>query len=190
MILRTVLLILALLTAWPIAALGDAIEAKNVTLVQGEEALIVSADFSLDLSARLEEALNHGIALYFLVEFELIRPRWYWFDERTVSERLVRRLMYHPLSRQYRVSRGALYQNFPSLSEALRTLGSVREWAVVERDRIKAEESYTASIRMRLDTAQLPKLFQVSALTNRELTLSSDWKRVPFTAGPPEGGGR
>ena len=30
---------------------------------------------------------------------------------------------------------------------------------------------------MRLDTAQLPKPFQVSALANREWTLASPWKR-------------
>ena len=33
---------------------------------------------------------------------------------------------------------------------------------------------------MRLDTAQLPKPFQVNALTNREWTLSSEWKRFRF----------
>jgi hypothetical protein len=30
---------------------------------------------------------------------------------------------------------------------------------------------------MRLDTTQLPKPFQVSALANREWTLASQWKR-------------
>jgi hypothetical protein len=30
---------------------------------------------------------------------------------------------------------------------------------------------------MRLDTAQLPKPFQVSALANREWTLASPWRR-------------
>jgi hypothetical protein len=32
---------------------------------------------------------------------------------------------------------------------------------------------------MRLDTAQLPKPFQVSALANREWNLASGWKRWP-----------
>ena len=179
---RHLLLALALVAAAPGGALGDAIEVNRVTLVQSEEALLVNADFELDLSARLEEALNHGISLYFVVEFELVRPRWYWFDEKAASEKLVLRLVYHALSRQYRVSRGALFQNFTSLAEALRTLGTVRNWAVVERERLKADENYLASLRVRLDTGQLPKLFQVSALTNRELTLASDWKRLAFTS--------
>ena len=35
---------------------------------------------------------------------------------------------------------------------------------------------------MRLDLAQLPKAFQVNALTSREWTLESDWKKFPFRA--------
>ena len=172
------------------SARADVIEARNVSVAQGDDALMVRADFGFELTQRLEEALNHGVALYFVVEFELVRPRWYWFDEKAASEKLTLRLVYHPLSRRYRVSRGALYQNFPTLGEALRTLGTVRDWAVVERERLKPEEDYVAMLRMRLDTAQLPKPFQVSALTSREWTLASDWTRVTFTANPAGGTAR
>ncbi len=181
---RRLLLVLAFIAAAldVSSVFADVIEARNVSVVQADDALVVRADFGFDLTQRLEEALNHGVALYFVVEFELVRPRWYWFDEKAASEKLTLRLAYHTLSRQYRVSRGALYQNFPSLREALRTLGTVRDWAVVERERLKPEEDYVASLRMRLDTAQLPKPFQVSALTSREWTLASDWTQVAFTA--------
>ena len=42
---------------------------------------------------------------------------------------------------------------------------------------------------MRLDVTQLPKPFQLSALTNREWTLDSDWKKFPFRPEPagPQG---
>jgi len=182
--LRSLLIALALFVAASGNARADVVETHNFAVVQGEEALMVSADFRFDLSPRLEEALNHGVPLYFAVELELVRPRWYWFDEKTASEKLNLRLLYHPLSRQYRVSRGALYRNFASLDEALRALGTIRDWAVVERDRLRPDEGYVASVRLRLDTAQLPKPFQVSALTNREWTLASEWTRVTFTAGP------
>jgi hypothetical protein len=180
--LRRLMLMLALTVAVTVSARADVIEAHNVNVVQGEESLLVSADFRFELSSRLDEALTHGVALYFVVEFELVRPRWYWFDEKTASERLTLRLTYHTLSRQYRVSRGAFYQNFASLDEALRTLGSIRDWAVTERERLKPEEAYVASVRMRLDTTQLPKPLQVSAFASREWALASEWTRVAFTA--------
>jgi hypothetical protein len=53
-------------------------------------------------------------------------------------------------------------------------------------ERIKPDERYLASARMRLDTAQLPKPFQVSALTDREWTLTSDWVRITVDAGASE----
>src|SRR2546430_10077923 len=44
----------------------------------------------------------NGVPLYFRVDFELKRPRWYWVDEKAASKRLQLRLSYHALSRQYR----------------------------------------------------------------------------------------
>ena len=49
---------------------------------------------------------------YFVVDFEMSRPRWYWFDEKAAAKQLQLRLSYHPLSRQYRLSTGTLQQNF------------------------------------------------------------------------------
>ena len=133
--------------------------------------------------------MNSGVSLTFVVEFELTRPRWYWFDEKTASERLQIKLSYNPLLRQYRLSTGALHQNFSSLADAMRTLSRVRSWQVMERDRVRPEAMYIASVRMRLDTAQLPKPFQLSALTNRDWNLSSEWRRQAFPA-PDEGGAK
>ena len=174
---RRLLFALLLAVAMPLAALADTIQAKNLDFVPADGEFVVNADFGVDLSMSLEEALNSGVALHFVVEFELVRKRWYWFDEMEATGRLQLRLLYHALSGQYRVSRGPLYQNFFSLTEALRTVGTVRNWAVVDRECLRPGESYVASVRMWLDSAQLPKPFQISALTNREWVLASDWKR-------------
>ena len=174
---RRLLLVLAFIAAASGSVYADVIEARDVSVVQGDEALLVRADFGFDLTQRMEEALNHGVALYFVVEFELVRPRWYWFDEKAAAEKLTLRLFYHPLSRQYRVSRGALYQNFPTLKEALRTLGTVRDWVVVEREHLKPEEGYVALVRMRLDTTQLPKPFQLNTFGSRDWNVGSEWYR-------------
>jgi hypothetical protein len=53
----------------------------------------------------------------------------------------------------------------------------VRNWLVVDRTMRFADSDYEAAVRMRLDTTQLPKPFQLSALTGRELQLESPWKR-------------
>ena len=164
------------------AATADTIQVNSAALEVAETRYALFADFRLDLTASLLEALNNGVSLGFLVEFELSRPRWYWFNEKTATQRLELRLSYIPLAKQYRLSSGSLHQNFASLSEALQALGAVHNWLVFDRDQVDNGRRYVASVRMRLDPAQLPTPFRVMrAVTSREWTLASDWKRFPFT---------
>jgi hypothetical protein len=164
------------------AATADTIQVNNAALEVAETRYALFADFHLVLTPPLLEALNNGVSLGFLVEFELSRPRWYWFNEQAAAEKLELRLSYLPLAKQYRLSSGSLHQNFASLSEALQVLGAVHGWPVLDRNQVDNGRRYIASVRMRLDPAQLPTPFRVmSAVTSREWTLASDWKRFPFT---------
>ena len=142
----------------------------------GSGGAVVNATFEFEMPQVLEEAVQKGIALYFNIEFELFRKRWYWFDRKVASNTLTYRLSYSPLTRQYRLSRGGLSQSFESLEEALSLLKSVRNWKVVERGVLRPGEDYEAQIRMRLDVSQLPKPFQINAITSREWSLTSDWR--------------
>lgn len=149
----------------------------DVALRKVDEGLVLDVDFAFELSPRLAEVVANGVPLYFCVDFELTRRRWYWFDETAAAQRLQLRLSYHALSRQYRVSTGLLQQSFPTLEEALNVLKRVRNWLVVDRAVRLAAADYDAAVRMRLDTALLPKPFQLSALTAPDLQLESPWKR-------------
>jgi hypothetical protein len=178
-------LLLALALGWYAPARADNIEIHHISLEGNDEGYALDADFQIDLNPRLEEAVDKGVPMYFEVEFELTRKRWYWFDERPVSKQLMLRLSYHALTRQYRVSSGALYQSFSSLPEALRVLSRVRSWQVLERSELDAGTEYQAELRMRLDVTQLPKPFQLNALTSRDWNLASEWRRWPFRVKAP-----
>src|SRR6201988_3078928 len=124
-------LLLASLAAY--GAHADEIEVRHVSLRATEEGLVLDADFAFELTPRLAEVVANGVPLYFRVEFELIRRRWYWFDDTTAVRRLQVRLSYHALSGEYRRSTGLLQQNFATLEEALNVLKRVRNWLVVDR---------------------------------------------------------
>jgi hypothetical protein len=171
------------LAAAPVAR-ADEIEITDTRLVATDDGVVLAADFAFDLNPRLAEAVTNGVPLYFAVEFELTRPRWYWFDEKAAARRLQLRLSYHALSRHYRLSTGVLQQNYATLEEALNVLRRVRNWLVVERGTSLADASYDAAVRMRLDVTLLPKPFQLSALTSRDLNLESPWKRFAFRPPP------
>ena len=164
-------------------AYADDIEVRDAQLHATEEGLVLDADFDFELSPRLSDVVANGVPLYFRVDFELTRRRWYWFDESAASKRLQLRLSYHPLSRQYRLSTGLLQQSFATLDEALNVLKRIRNWLVVDRTVTFDEADYDAALRMRLDTTLLPKPFQLSALTGRDLQLDSPWRR--FTVRSP-----
>jgi hypothetical protein len=165
------------------AARAEGIEVLDASLRAVEEGLVLDAEFELELTPRLAEVVANGVPLYFRVEFQLTRPRWYWLDEKAASRHLQLRLSYHALSRQYRLSSGLLQQSFATLEEALNVLKRVRNWLVVDRTASFAAADYHAALRMRLDTALLPKPFQMSALLNRDLQLGSAWRR--FTVRSP-----
>jgi Domain of unknown function (DUF4390) len=159
------------------AAWANEIDVRAAELRAVEDGLMLDADFDFELTPRLAEVVAGGVPLYFRVDFELTRRRWYWFDETAASTRLQARLSYHALSRQYRLSTGALQQSFATLEEALNVLRRLRNWLVVDRTVTFSDADYEAAVRMRLDTTMLPKPFQVSALTSRELQLESHWRR-------------
>lgn len=178
----------AVLAAWlavlaVLPARADEIHVQSADLRATEEGLVLDADFAFELSPRLSEVVANGVPLYFRVDFELTRRRWYWFDETAASKKLELRLSYHALSRQYRLSTGLLQQSFATLDDALNVLKHVRSWLVVDRTVTFDEADYEAAVRMRLDSTLLPKPFQLSALTSRELQLDSPWKR--FTVRSP-----
>jgi len=177
-------LLLSLALGWSAATHAGNIEISHISLEGSDEGYSLDADFQIELNPRLEDAIDKGVPLYFEVEFELTRKRWYWFDD-SISRQLMLRLSYHALTRQYRTSSGALYQSFSTLAEALRVLSRVRSWQVLDPGQVSIGSDYQAALRMRLDVTQLPKPFQVNALTSREWNLASDWRRWPFKIRAP-----
>ena len=171
--------LLCLLLWLPLLAWAAEIEVNNPQLLASDDGYVLNADFAFDLNARLEEAVTKGVALHFVAEFELGRPRWYWFDDKLVTRTQTVRLAYHALTRQYRVTTGGgLHQSYGTLTEALRAVSRLRNWLVVERGNKapKSGDTLQAALRIRLDLNQLPRPFRISALGNKDWNLSSDWK--------------
>jgi len=148
-----------------------------------EPGLYLNTQFDFEPSPAIEDAVIRGIPVYFAIDFELVRTRWYWFNKQVASGTLAYRLSYSPLTRQFRLSRGSLAQPFDTLAEALATVRTVRGWRVAGPV-ADLREHLLARVRLRLDTTMLPKPFQVDSLTNRDWALASDWQPVRIVADP------
>lgn len=167
--------ILALIATAPAQAEG--ITPVRAQVESGPDGYRLDAEFDIVFSPGLEEAVNRGVALFFVVEFELSKPRWYWFDEKPVQLTQTYKITYTPLLRQYRLSAGSAYQNFTRFEEVVSALSRVRGWPVADSGALRRQGEYQAAIRMRLDTTQLPKPFQLNAVASRDWNLASDWYR-------------
>lgn len=171
-----------LLAVWFAVSAG----AQNASVVSArldatEEGWQVNADLDLQLAPALFEAVRKGVPVYFIAEFELTRGRWYWLDQKLITERRERRVSFAPLTDHYRVLTSGISQSLSTAEDVTRLLARIRSWTVAERGALKAGERYEAALRFRLDSAQLPKPFQLNVLTAREWTLNTDWHRWGVT---------
>jgi hypothetical protein len=165
-----------------VPARADIIIVKSADIRVDEDEYVLNADFDLTINPTLDEALHRGVPLYFVLEVEIARPRWFWFDEKVQTSTTHYRIAWNALTRQYRVSSGLIVQTLYSLDEVERFLSRVTSRPIARRDELQAGSRYDAAVRLRLDVTQLPKPFQVDALASREWSLQSDWYRWSFVA--------
>ena len=174
------LLVLSILFSPSISA-ADTITVKSAELRADEDGYVVSAEFDLAFNPTLEEAIQKGVPLYFVFEFELSRPRWFWVDEKVLTFSTHYRVSFNAITRQYRVAIGLLSQTFDGLDEVERFLSRVNSRQVATLDQLVKGTRYEAAVRLRLDVNALPKPFQVSALASRDWSMQSEWHRWSFT---------
>jgi hypothetical protein len=198
-------LLRGVLLAWLFAATAQAegIFVNKVEIRTVEDGYQLTASFDINLNFVVKQALSRGIPIYFVGEFSLTHARWNWLDsaQQAVLRNLPRsfvgespltrwswldeeifngeqtvKLSYSILTERYRISRGALFQNFASLEEAL-TMLTRQSSTVIPSALMKKDGNYMAAVRLRLDIAQLPKPLQVNALTDNDWSLDSNWHR-------------
>jgi hypothetical protein len=143
---------------------------------------VLDGEVNIVLNPTLEDALNRGINLYFLLELEVTRPRNWWFDEDIAEPVRKMRIYYHLLLRRYVVETGYTTRTTATLSEALATLGRVDGWQVLEQGALKAGQRYDARLRLRLDTSQLPKPLSIGAVGGDRWDLATPWYGWSFDA--------
>ena len=168
-----------LITVFTPQATAEGISVNKTEARLGEDGYQLTASYNINLTFAAQQALAHGIPLNFVGEFSLTRSRWYWLDEKIFQGEQTVKLSYNVLTRQYRLSRGTLFQNFASFEDALSILAR-QSSATIPQDSLNKDNDYVVAARMRLDVTQLPLPLQVNALTGKDWALDSDWYRWMF----------
>lgn len=136
--------------------------------------LYFSSSFEFDLSSEVEDVLQRGITLYFVIEVEVDKKRWYWFDRLIDETKETIRLSFNPLTRSYRVAIGGMTQSFNSLEGALRLVKSINNLYIGSYRELNSDD-YEARARFYLDTSKLPRPFQVTLNKDDGWSLNTGW---------------
>ncbi|CAM8274034.1 DUF4390 domain-containing protein [Candidatus Methylopumilus universalis] len=138
------------------------------------EAYFLNADFDLSFNDDLDEAIKKGIPINFIIEFELKKPRKYWFDEEVTKKTKEILLTYHALSKQFTLteSENRLIA-FDNLTQAKNELKKIKNWRIFDKSQIDDTEKYSAYLQVKLDQTKLPKQLQADITSNQEWQLAS-----------------
>lgn len=163
---------------------GNPVEITQLKVERADDGLFLTAQVRLDLPSIMEDALNKGVALYFVAEAELLRDRWYWYDRKlTVASKYIR-LAYQPLTRRWRMNVSpepignaglgvSISQNFESLNDAMQALQRQVRWRIADATLLDGDSRHYVEFRFRLDMSQLPRPFQIGVVGNSEWNLSA-----------------
>ncbi len=162
------------------ASLSDATVLK---LERFDEGLWLTTQLKFELPAVVEDALQKGIPIFFILEADLLRERWYWSSKKISSVQKHIRLAYQPLTRRWRVNVASgeitefalglsLNQNFDSLYEALTSVRRVTRWKIADTADIDPGAKHLVEFRFRLDMTQLPRPLQIGTLGQSDWSIS------------------
>lgn len=151
-------------------AAGNSLHIRSANLITFENEVLLNADAEINFGTEMEKAILKGFTFNFLIEFQLLSPRQYWFDDEVATTVQQVSLSYHALSRQYIVVRSEQQRTYSSLDAAIEDLSIIQDLKVFEKSDMEKGGSYVAVLMMRLDHKKLPKALQVDDMG------SSDWK--------------
>ncbi len=150
---------LALAPAGPAKA-ADRAELTALDLVRDEDGLSVTFAVDVELSKSVDDALAKGVPLFFVAEAQVFRDRWYWRDRRVADAVRVWRIVFQPLTANYRVTFGGLTQTYTSRGEAIAAISRSNRWKIAEPGQIEDGHHYV-EFSYKLDTALLPRPMQI-----------------------------
>ena len=175
--LLAVFLVLCLVGLAPAAAQTGGAELSTFDVQRAEDGLTLNYAVNFELPRGAEEALNKAVPLYFVAEAEVFRDRWYWRDKRVASAARVWRIVFQPLTVNYRVTFAGISQSYTTRAEAFAAIRRGVNWKIAELAQLEEGERHYVEFSFRLDTSLLPRPMQIGIATQPDWALSVERTR-------------
>ena len=166
-------------------------ELAALRVERADDGLFLTARVDFRLSPVVEDALHKGIAVHFVAEAEVMRERWYWYDQKAASAHRYMRVAYQPLTRRWRLNTSSeplvnaglgvsLAQNYDSLEEVIAAVQRIGRWKIAEPGELGGSGRHMLRFRFRLDGSQLPRTLQLGSVGQPDWVVSVE-RRIDLT---------
>ncbi len=142
----------------------------------------LSAQIEYRFSNTALDALQNGVPLTVEIEMEVRRRRSWLWDETVYALAQRFQLEYHTLSRQYLVRNlnSGERRGFPTRTAALRFMGKINDFPLLDRSLLALDERYEGALRARIDLEALPAPLRLFAYLSEDWRLNSEWRTWPL----------
>lgn len=169
------LVLLALFSSMVLADEGQALKIKNANFVVDNQHYSLLTEADIQFGPAVDAALKKGFKLHFVLEFQLVIPRKYWFNDEVVTMTKPIQVSYHSLSRQYLFSQAEKQQTFSSLAGVQEAFANLAPEPVFSQSILQKDQQYHAVVLLRLEYKKLPKDLQ------DEVDVLADWRLTSQT---------
>jgi len=171
------LLLIALLLKPVNSQAQDEFAIKSVNTQLNESVYFLNAVFEISLPDYIVLAFDQGFVLPLLIEIDVSRNRFFWFDKNVVTIKQRYRMQYHAMLDSVsllNVNSGNR-QYFSSLEDAVNHLTVLFNFPLLDNNALDQDESYSARLNFGIDHAALPIPLKSSSLWENDWHIGSDW---------------
>lgn len=164
-----------------VLATPEALPIEGLHLQREGGQLLLSSTLTWALPEAVADALRSGVPVYFVVQAQLQRKRWWWRDETIAEAQRYLRLSYQPLTRRWRVHQGTsplgssnlgVGTSYTEMHEALSVIQRLVRWRIGDAAALPREGELWLQLLVRLDLSQFPRPLQIGAMGR------SDWNQL------------
>ncbi len=171
---------------WALLLISTAVSAESFTIESAQvspigNGFVLNAKIKYPLTPRIKEAIDNGVPIIFIQQFEIIESLpllgkyWQWSETLWASD-IRYQLRYHALTELYiLVDMDTRHQrNYSSLSVALDALGTVKQLGLPP-EHLTDTDNLILQVRSGLDLNALPTPMRPGALISSKWQLTSPW---------------
>ena len=155
---------------------GD-FQIRSAFVVIDRGVLQLNVHVQYPINERIRSALQDGVTLAFDLELNITRHRRLWWNAGVLEMTMRRELTYHAVTDRYvlRDEQGVEQASFPTLEEALDSIGRVEDLPILVESQLRGEGPWQVAVRAGVRRGRLSDTMRALMFWSDDWHRNSDW---------------